>query len=90
MILKPFYRVGLNALAKKWKTMNATHGDNGVLVAIATQHTLVDSTLVPSTRQALIRLQLRGLVAFDSASRLWKITGDGQLEVSLFHRGISE
>lgn len=67
-----------------------THDDNGVLVAIATQHTLVDSTLVLSTRQALIRLQLRGLVVFDSASHLWKITGDGQLEVSLMQKGISK
>lgn len=67
-----------------------THDDSGVLMALATQHALVDSTLVPSTRQALIRLQLRGLVAFDSASRLWKITGDGQLEVNLIQKGISE
>lgn len=63
--------------------MDTTINDNGVLIAIATSTTLVDSTLVPSTRQALIRLQLRGFVVFDSAMRLWRVTGDGLLEANL-------
>lgn len=66
--------------------MNTTH-DYSVLYALSTQHTLVDATLVPATKQALERLRQRGFVRFSVLLGAWELTQAGQDELDELKRG---